>query len=115
MVDFTGLENEDSESDEAVRAELKLLKERQNVEDERLRRLVHGPGKGRPKSAEFEFAALTILATGCSARAAQDNILIAAGLFLNRKSMRSLSLKSLQYVGSGPKERDWDMRLGYIQ
>ncbi len=52
------------------------------MEDERLRRLVHGQGKGRPKSAEFEFAARTILATGCLARAAQDNILVVAGLFL---------------------------------
>ena len=82
MVDYTGAQNEDSENVEALRAELQLLKDKQYVEDERLRRLVHGTGQGRPKSAEFEFAARTILATGCSARAAQDNILIAAGLFL---------------------------------
>ena len=82
MVDYSGAQNEDSENVEALRAELQLLKDKQYVEDERLRRLVHGTGQGRPKSAEFEFAARTILATGCSARAAQDNILIAAGLFL---------------------------------
>jgi hypothetical protein len=93
VVDFAGLDNEDSESDEAVRAELKLLKERQNVKDERLRRLVHGLGKGRPKSAEFEFAARAILATGCSARAAQDNILIAAGLFLEPQKYAEFELE----------------------
>jgi hypothetical protein len=82
VVDYSGAQNEDSENVEALRAELQLLKDKQYVEDERLRRLVHGTGQGRPKSAEFEFAARTILATGCSARAAQDNILIAAGLFL---------------------------------
>ncbi len=114
-MDLTGAQNEDSETVEALRAELQLLKDKQYAEDERLRRLVHGTGKGRPKSAEFEFAARTILATGCSARAAQDNILIAAGLFWHRNSMWSLSLKYLQYFGSGHKERDWDMRLGCIQ
>ncbi len=79
---MTAAQNEDSETVEALRAELQLLKDKQYAEDERLRRLVHGTGKGRPKSAEFEFAARTILATGCSARAAQDNILITTGLFL---------------------------------
>ena len=52
------------------------------MEDDRYRRLVHGSGQGRPKSAEFEFAARTIFATGCSARAAKDQILVAAGRFL---------------------------------
>ncbi len=89
---MTGLEIEDCETDEAVRAELKLLKERQHVEDERLRRLVHGSKKCRPKSAEFEFAARTIPATGCSARAAQDNILVAAGLFLEPQKYAEFEL-----------------------
>ncbi len=31
---------------------------------------------------EFEFAARTVLATGCSARAAKDNLLVGARLFL---------------------------------
>jgi hypothetical protein len=72
VVDLTGLEVEEGETDVDVRAELKLLKERHYVEDERLRRFVHGSGQGRLKSAEFEFAARTILATGCSAQAAKD-------------------------------------------
>ena len=46
------------------RRELELLRLNASIEDERLRRLVHGSGQGRPKSAEFEFAARTILATG---------------------------------------------------
>jgi hypothetical protein len=82
VVDLSGLDVEDVESETDVRAELKAYQERQRIEDERFRRLVHGKGKGRPKSVEFEFAARTILATGCSARAAQDQILVAAGLFL---------------------------------
>ncbi len=61
---------EDGETEEDVLGELTLLRKRQHEEDERLRRLVHGSGSGRPKSAEFEFAARTNLATGCSARAA---------------------------------------------
>ena len=65
-----------------VRAELSLLQQRQSIEDERLSRLIKGSGKGRAKSPEFEFAARTILATGCSARAARDNILLSAQLFL---------------------------------
>ena len=82
VVDFTGLDVEDGEHDTDVRAELAVLQERELVEDDRFRRLVHGSGKGRPKSAAFEFAARTILATGCSARAAKDQILVGAGLFL---------------------------------
>ncbi len=49
---------------EELREELALLKLKTSKEDERLRRLVHGSGTGRPKSAEFEFASRTILATG---------------------------------------------------
>ena len=82
VLDLTGLDVEDGDPEVDVRLEFALLQERQRVEDDRLRRLVHGSGQGRPKSAEFEFAARTILATGCSARAAKDQILVAAGLFL---------------------------------
>ncbi len=85
VVDFTGLDDEDGEPDADVRAELAVLQERERVEDDRFRRLVYGSGQGRPKSAAFEFAARTILATGCSARAAKkkkDQILVGAGLFL---------------------------------
>ena len=79
------MDGEDGETEEDILGELTLLRKRQHEEDERLRRLVHGSGTGRPKSAEFEFAARTILATGCSARAAQDQMLIAAGLFLTNE------------------------------
>ncbi len=37
-----------------------------------------------PSWNSLEFAARTILATGCSARAAKDNMLVAANLFLAR-------------------------------
>ena len=52
------------------------------MENERLSALLRGCGRGRGKSPEFEFAARTILATGCSARAARDNLLVGARLFL---------------------------------
>jgi hypothetical protein len=93
VVDLTGLEVEEGETDEDLRAELNSFKERQHVEDERLRRLVHGSGQGRPKSPEFEFAARTFLATGCSARAAKDNMLAAAGLFLAPKKYEEFELE----------------------
>jgi hypothetical protein len=52
------------------------------LENERLSALLRGCGRGRGKSPEFEFAARTILATGCSARAARENLLVGARLFL---------------------------------
>ena len=73
---------EDGTTDNDVRVEIALLLEEKRVETERLSRLIHGSGKGKGKSAEFEFASRTILATGCSARAAKDNMLVAANLFL---------------------------------
>ena len=85
VINFAALEGEDGETEEDVLGELTLLRKRQHEEDERLRRLVHGRGTGRPKSAEFELAARTILATGCSARAAKDQILVAAGLFFTSR------------------------------
>ncbi len=68
---------EDGSTYNDLRVELSLLREQQRIEDERLLRLVTGIGKGRGKSPQFEFAAHTILATGCSARAARDQILVA--------------------------------------
>jgi hypothetical protein len=65
-----------------LRNKLKLVEEQQRIEDERSGSLITGTGKGRGKSPQFEFAARTILATGCSARAAKDQILVAAKLFL---------------------------------
>ena len=60
--------------------------------------LITGTGKGRGKSLEFEFAARTILATGCSARAARDQMLVYAQLFLPRD-------KFTQFAHEVPSER----------
>ena len=65
-----------------VRTELLMLQDQVRIEDDRFSRLIRGAGKGRGKSLEFEFAARTILATGCSARAARDQILVTGQLFL---------------------------------
>lgn len=73
---------EDGTTDNDVRKELLLLQAQVRLEDERVSRLITGVGKGRGKSLEFEFAARTILATGCSARAARDQILVTGQLFL---------------------------------
>jgi hypothetical protein len=73
---------EDGTTMNDLRRKLKLLEDQQRCEAERLDRLITGSGKGRGKSPQFEFAARTILATGSSARAAKDTILLAAKLFL---------------------------------
>ncbi len=44
VVNLTGLYVEDVETEADVRSQLSLLQERQRVEDDRLRRLVHGSG-----------------------------------------------------------------------
>ncbi len=41
-----------------------------------------GPGKGRAMSLSFEHHVWTILASGCSARAAVEQVLISARVFL---------------------------------
>ena len=41
-----------------------------------------GPGKGRPKSLSFEHQVRTILASGCSARAALEQVLSSARVYL---------------------------------
>ena len=64
VVDMSELNGDDDIPYEVLRQELALLKLSGANEDERLRRLVYGTGKGRPKSPEFEFAARTILASG---------------------------------------------------
>jgi hypothetical protein len=64
LVDLSGEEVSIDDPENDVRKELAILRNIQNVEDERVRRLVHGTGQGRPKSPAFEFAARTILATG---------------------------------------------------
>jgi hypothetical protein len=111
VVDFTGLDVEDGEPDADVRAELAVLQERERVEDDRLRRLVHGSGQGRPKLRSLSLQPELFL-QGCSARAAKDQILVAAGLFLPFHNSKRSSAKSHWNVGSGRKERDWAMKLG---
>ncbi len=64
VFNFSETEADEIIEEEEWRRELDLLRRNASIEDERLRRLVHGSGQGRPKSAEFEFAARTILATG---------------------------------------------------
>jgi hypothetical protein len=63
VVDLSEIDVSEKIADEDMRAELALLQFNKAVEDEFLRRLVYGAGKGRPKSPAFEFAARTILAT----------------------------------------------------
>jgi hypothetical protein len=66
VVELSEIDVPEEIADEDMRAELALLQLNKTVEDERLRRLVYGAGKGRPKSPAFEFAARTILATSKS-------------------------------------------------
>ncbi len=66
VVDLSEIDVPEEIADEDMRAELALLQLNKALEDERLRRLVYGAGKGRPKSPVFEFAVRTILATGKS-------------------------------------------------
>jgi len=99
VVDLTEVPCEDDETTyNDVRAELALVMEQQRNEAERLARLIRGTGKGNGKSPEFEFASRTILATGCSARAAKDQILVAANLFLAPD-------KYIQFEDEVPSER----------
>jgi hypothetical protein len=65
-----------------LRAEIVLMEDKAKQEDDRVSKLLLGCGRGRGKSPEFEFAARTVLATGCSSRAAKDNLLVGARLFL---------------------------------
>ena len=64
VVDMSEMDGDEDIPYEVLSTELALLKMCAANEDERLRRLVYGTGKGRPKSPEFEFAARTILASG---------------------------------------------------
>ncbi len=83
VVDLAEVPHEDDAlTDKDLRAQLAVIEEQIRREEERLNKLLSGCGRGGGKSPEFEFAARTILATGCSARAARDNLLIGARLFL---------------------------------
>ena len=64
VVDMSDMDGDEDIPYEELSQELALLKLTAGTEDERLRRLVYGTGKGRPKSPQFEFAARTILASG---------------------------------------------------
>ena len=65
---------DDGTTENDVRVQLALALEEKCVETERLSRLLRGSGKGKGKSPELEFAARTILATGCSARGITFNL-----------------------------------------
>ena len=115
VVDLSEIDGAEGNTDEEMRAELALLKGQIEVENARFRRLIYGAGKGRPKSPEFEFAARTILATGfphplpphtiynklapyshrlgCSARAARDQMLVTAQLFLSEEKFDEFELE----------------------
>ncbi len=83
VVDFASVPDEgDGKSANDIREELALLAEKVKEEHKRLESLLSGCGRDGGKSAEFEFAARSILATGCSARATKDNLLVGARLFL---------------------------------
>ena len=75
-------DEDDGKSSNDLRREIVLMEEKTRSEEDRLARLLKDCGRGKGKSPEFEFAARTILATGCSARAAKDNLLVGARLFL---------------------------------
>ena len=64
VVDMSEMNGDEDIPYEVLSQELASLKMSGSTEDERLRRLVYGTGKGRPKSPQFEFAARTILASG---------------------------------------------------
>ncbi len=73
VVDLADVPHEDDAlSDNDLRAQLALIEELKRKEEKRLNKLLSGCGRGGGKSTEFEFAARTILATGCSARAARE-------------------------------------------
>ena len=83
VVDFSAVpDEEDGKTAYEMRAEFTLLMEKERVERERLGGLLNGCGRGGGKASQFEFAARAILATGCSARAAKENLLVGARLFL---------------------------------
>ncbi len=82
-VDFSCVPDVDDEKTaDDLRVELAVLENVQREENNRLGLLLTGCGRGGGKSPEFEFAARAILATGCSAVAAKDNLLVGARLFL---------------------------------
>ena len=83
VVDIASVPDEgDGKSANDIRKELDSLADKVKEEHKRLESLLSGCGRGRGKSPQFEFAARSILATGCSARAAKDNLLVGARLFL---------------------------------
>ncbi len=90
------------------------MEDKAKKEDTRVSKLLLGCGRGRGKSPEFEFAARTILAKGCSSRAAKDNLLVGARLFLPPTSTLYLKLRFLRNVGFANNVRGYGMRRGCI-
>lgn len=83
VVDWSSVPyEEDAKTEQELRVEIAEMEENNRMENDRLSALLRGCGRGRGKSPQFEFAARVILATGCSARAARENILVGARLFL---------------------------------
>jgi hypothetical protein len=62
--------------------QLESLWQDQRDEEGRLESLMKDKGKGRPLSHEFEHYVRTLLASGCSAKAARDHILTSARFFV---------------------------------
>jgi hypothetical protein len=89
---------EDGATENDVRQELVLLQKQVQEEDDRVSRLITGTGKGRGKSLEFEFAARTILATGCSARAAREQLLVTGQLYLQTVSTVLVQLGAARHL-----------------
>ncbi len=107
VVDFSAVpDEEDGKTAYEMRAEFTLLMEKERVERERLGGLLNGCGRGGGKASQFEFAARAILATGCSARAAKENLLVGARLFCRPNCTTSLRVKCQASVGFGTNGRD---------
>jgi hypothetical protein len=72
--------------DEKIREKVVLLEalvEENRKQDWRVVNEMTAPGSGRPKSFEFEHQVRTVLASGCSARAAQEQVLSSARAYLS--------------------------------
>jgi hypothetical protein len=63
-------------------ADLEALLAEHVTQDEKALTDMSAPGKGRPKSLAFEHQVRTILASGCSARAALEQVLSSARVYL---------------------------------
>jgi hypothetical protein len=73
-----------SEAEKARTCIVKLEQESDEFKQQAMKVVLEmkGPGKGRPMSLSFEHHVRTILASGCSARAAVEQVLSSARVFL---------------------------------